>query len=196
MKRIPKSFFRDYLLMSIAFVLLGTVFLVFPRASVKIICDIFGAFLCLIGLIRVIDYFITQVSLNEYRLGLVIGLIAIGAGVFIFIRPELLAGVLPTVFGVVVLLDSLVKLQNTLDMARLHDRKWLLTLIMTLVTAALGVVLLLEPFKASEAVILCLGISLILNGAMDTAALLVLYGLMMKTRNAVTESKAEEDEFD
>ncbi|MGI5984336.1 MAG: hypothetical protein GXY01_10830 [Clostridiales bacterium] len=175
MKRFPKSFIRDYMLTALVFVLFGVLFLVYPSESGKIICYILGGFLCLVGIFRTVEYFMTPVTLHEYSLGLVMGLIAIGCGVFILIRPELIVKVLHTVLGVAVLLDSIIKLQNTLDMIRLHDKNWRYTLIMTIVTAALGTILLINPFKAMETLLKFIGISLIINGVMDAVAMFALY---------------------
>ncbi len=175
MKRLPKSFIRDYLLTVLAFILFGVVFLVFPDTSGKIICYIFGGFLGLVGLIRSVEYFLTPVSLNEYRLGLVVGLIALGGGVYVLAKPEPVQAVLPTVLALAILLDSLVKLQNAFDMIKLHDRLWRITLPMAVTGAALGCVMLLNPFDTAKALVLFLGIALAFNGAMDALSLLLLY---------------------
>jgi len=193
MKKIPRSYIRDYILTASVFVLLGILFLLFPENSRNIVCYIFGGFLCFFGVICAVEYFRSPVSLQEYSHGFVIGLIALGAGIFFLIRHELLSEILPTVLAISVLLDSLIKLQNTLDMLRLHDNKWLLTLIIALITAILGTVILFNPFKTEVSLLLYLGISLIFNGILDAIALFAFYRRMKNTKVINTVSEEESD---
>lgn len=172
MKFFSNSFKRDYILIAASFILLGVLFLVFPDTSSKIICYTAGGMVCLVGLVKIIEYFKTPVSLAEYSLSLVIGLTAVGVGAYVIIKPEALLGVLPTVLGVAVILDGMIKLQNTLDMLRLKDRRWWLTLIVAAVTLGLGVVLILNPFKAAEMLTQFIGIALIVTGICDLVALI------------------------
>lgn len=171
MKVFSDSFKRDYILIAAGFILLGVLFLVFPDTSSKIICYTAGGMVCLVGLVKVIEYFRTPVSLTNYSLSLVMGLTAVGAGVFVIVKPELLLAVLPTVLGVAVILDGMIKLQNTLDMLRLKDRHWWLTLIVAAVTLGLGVTLILNPFKAAQVLTKFTGIALIATGICDLVAL-------------------------
>lgn len=184
MKGISMSFKRDFILIASMFVMLGILFLVYPDSSGRIICYILGGMLCLVGLLRVIEYFRMPVSLENYNLSLVFGLITIGLGAYILISPELLMKVLPTVFGISVILDSLVKLQNALDMLRLKDRFWWITLIVAFITAGLGAVLLANPFKAMEALLQFVGISLIATGVLDLVALFTLSSRISRNAKA------------
>lgn len=184
MKAMSMSFKRDFILIASMFVMLGVLFLVYPDASGKIICYILGGVLCLVGLLRVIEYFRMPVSLANYNLSLVFGLITIGLGAYILISPELLMKVMPTVFGIAVLMDSLVKLQNALDMLRLKDKYWWITLIVALTTAGLGSVLLANPFKAMEVLLQFLGIALITTGILDMVTLFTLQNRIKRNDKA------------
>ena len=175
MKIIPKSFIRDYSLTALVFILLGVLFLVCPETSGKIICYIFGGFLCIVGIFRIVEYFKTPISLHQYSLGLVVGIIAIGSGMYVIAQPEFIEKVLSTILGLAVLLDSLIKLQNAVDMGRIHDKSWRYTLIMSLITAALGTILLIDPFNSKDTLVLFLGISMMINGIIDAATLIVIF---------------------
>ncbi|NLH02068.1 MAG: hypothetical protein GX488_09275 [Clostridiales bacterium] len=191
MRMIPKSFIRDYFLTALVFVLLGVLFLACPETSGKIICYIFGGFLCLLGLARTIEYFMAPVTLSGYSLGLVAGLIFAGCGIFVLVRPETIIKVLPTVLGIAILLDSLIKLQNAADMIKIRDKSWQYTLVMALVTAVLGVLMIVNPFKAMETLLQFLGIALIANGVIDAAALLIFYSRIKKSLNIKETNTSE-----
>ena len=172
MKVFSNSFKRDYILIAASFILLGVLFLVFPDTSSKIICYTAGGIVCLVGLIKVIEYFRTPVSLTDYSLSLVTGLVAVSLGVYVIVKPEALLGVLPTVLGVAVIMDGMIKLQNTLDMLRLKDRHWWFTLIVAAITLGLGITLIINPFKAAQALTQFVGIALIVTGVCDLIALI------------------------
>lgn len=174
MKVFSNSFKRDYILIAISFFLLGILFLMYPDSSSRILCYTIGGMLCLIGLIKIIEYFKTPVSLTDYSLSLVMGLALIGGGVFVLVKPDILLGVLPTVLGVAVILDGMIKLQNTLDMLRLKDKHWWFTLVVAVVTLGLGATLILNPFKTMALLMQFVGIALIVTGVMDTVALIAL----------------------
>ena len=167
MKDFVKGALTDYILLAILFIALGIIFLVFPETSGKLVCYLLASALCLLGLVRSVKYFRRRVAYSEYRLDLVSGIILLGVGVFVFAKPELIMSILPTVIGISVLIDSLVKLQSTVDMLRLHVSSWWLSLIITVVTAVFGIVMVTDPFGTAAMLLRFIGISLIIAGGLD-----------------------------
>lgn len=174
MRKAVTSFTVDYILTAIAFIMIGILFLVDPDTSGKIICYILGGILCVIGAVRTFDYFRMPVQMPDYNLGLVNGIIFVGLGVFILAKPAVVISILPIVLGIAILVDSLIKLQNAVDMLRIHENGWMYTLIVAVIAAILGVVMLVNPFKTSEALFKFGGIVFIINGIIDISALLIL----------------------
>ena len=136
----------------------------------------------------------SNITLYKYSLGLVVGLILIGCGIFVFAKPQTIISVLPTVLGVVLLLDGLIKLQNAADMMKIHDKSWRYALIMCIVSAILGGLMLANPFKASEMLLKFIGIALIFNGVMDAIALLVLYNHVNKKEKKKMPDAAKDNQ--
>ena len=170
MKKTVSSFSLDYILTAVAFILIGILFLADPNTSGKIVCYILGGILCAIGVVNIISYFTTPVQMPEYNLSLVRAIIFIGLGVFVLAKPDKVMDVLPVVMGIAVLIDSLVKLQNAIDMLRLRQKSWLYTLIVAVVLAVLGGIMVAKPSIGYQFI----GVVFILNGAIDIAALMVL----------------------
>lgn len=110
---------RDLTLFSILYIIMGTLFLAYPESSQQIVCYICSGVLCVLGLFHVINYIHTPVTKSEYRPDLVCGILAISASVFVLMRPEWLIAALPITLAIVIIIDSIVKLQNTFDMLRL-----------------------------------------------------------------------------
>lgn len=174
MRKAVASFTVDYILTAVAFIMIGILFLADPDTSGRIVCYILGSILCVIGAVHVFDYFRSPVQLPDYNLGLVNGVIFVGIGVFILAKPVVVISILPTVLGIAILVDSLIKLQNAVDMLRIHESGWMYTLVVAVIAAVLGAVMLANPFKTSEALFRFVGIVFIGNGVIDISALLVL----------------------
>lgn len=170
MKKTVTSFSLDYILTAVAFILIGVLFLADPNTSGTIVCYILGGILCAIGVVNVISYFTTPVQLPEYNLSLVRAIIFIGLGIFVLTKSAEVMKVLPIVMGIAVLIDSLVKLQNAIDMLRLRQKSWLYTLIVAVVLAILGGVMVAKTDLAYQFI----GVVFVLNGVIDIAALMVL----------------------
>lgn len=179
MRKAVTSFTLDYILTALAFILIGILFLADPDTSGKIVCYIFGGILCAIGVVHMIFYFATPVQMPEYSLNLVRAIIFIGLGAFVFAKPDKVMAVLPIVMGISVLIDSIVKLQNAIDMLRIHQKSWLYTLIAAVVLGVLGGVMVAKPSVGYQFI----GIVFILNGIIDIVALL----LLRKRLNSVSQ---------
>ena len=173
----------DFIILSISFILLGLLFLLYPEASGTIICYLLGSLFLLLGIMRVIAYITTPVVDNEFHIPLVSGIIIIAVGIFIFIWPSVLLSILPMVLGIVVVVDSLVKLQSATDLLRLGDKHWWIILILAIVTAFLGILMLINPFATAKLLLQFIGISLIVTGFMDLWSVFKLSRRLHKTRD-------------
>ena len=170
MKKAVTSFTLDYILTAVAFILIGILFLADPDTSGKIVCYILGGILCAIGVVHTLSYFATPAQMPEYNLNLVRAIIFVGLGVFVLAKPDKVMAVLPVVMGIAILIDSLVKLQNAIDMLRIHQKNWFYSLIVAVVLGVLGVIMVAKPSIGYQFI----GIVFILNGIIDIVSLLLL----------------------
>lgn len=170
MKKAVTGFTLDYILTAAAFILIGILFLADPNTSGKIVCYILGGILCAIGVVHTLSYFATPAQLPEYNLNLVRAIIFVGLGVFVLVKPDKVMAILPIVMGISILIDSLVKLQNAIDMLRIHQKTWLYSLIAALVLGVLGGVMVAKPSVGYQFI----GVVFILNGIIDIVSLLIL----------------------
>lgn len=167
MKKWLSDFKRDFVLLSVAYLVLGILLLVFPGGSGKVVCYVCAAILCVFGLTYLVSYFARGAQNSLLRMDFAIGLIALLVGIYVFARPEVVLSILPVVLGVVMIVDGIVKLQKALDLARIRDSYWLLLLLLAVLTAVLGVLMLVDPFATAEALIMFIGISMIVGGVSD-----------------------------
>ena len=158
MKKLIDEFKRNFILLSAASLTVGLLFLIFPETSGLVICYICGVALLLAGIWNAVVYFRRAAEDSLFRRELIWAVIKIGAGVYIIARPQLLLGVLPVAMGIVILYDSLTKLQSALDLLRLGWRYWWINLILGGAAAVLGILMLCNPFSTAGMLLMFCGI--------------------------------------
>ena len=75
--------------------------------------------------------------------------------------------ILPIVFGLFVIFDSLGRIQNALDLRRCEYPSWKGFLLLPVLSVVLGVVMILNPFGTMETLVMAIGIILIIEGAIN-----------------------------
>ncbi|MCC8066973.1 MAG: DUF308 domain-containing protein [Clostridiales bacterium] len=179
MKKV-KEFSRSYIFLSVLYVAIGIVLLLWPSLSIEKIGKGLGIIMIVVGATYGVIYFTGNKRQEGYlQFDLVIGIIAVAFGVFILLTPEFLGMVLPFAMATVLLLGAIVKIQSAVSMKRLFIRHWYLGVIGALIIIALGIVLLVFPFKKDEQMLLYIGICLILDG---TTNLLGLFCISFRTK--------------
>lgn len=118
-----KQFSKSYIFISALYVVLGIVLLAWPMLSVQMICYGFTIAMIVIGFSYGIMYF-TKDNLEGFQqMDLVIGIICLAFGIFIFLNPTFLSSVLPFAIGIILLLGAIVKIQSAFNMKKLRLKK-------------------------------------------------------------------------
>lgn len=185
-KRLKTS----YVLVSLGYVILGAVFLLRPELSLNVVCYALGTLVIVYGIVHLITYFVKDRLESAFRYDMVIGIVAVALGIFILICPQLVASVLPFLIGIFILLSSIMKVQNAVDMKRTEHPRWWLFLVFALISAALGVTLILNPFGSAAVLMMFVGASLLADGVMSLWSML---GLALSLRKVKKSMKALEE---
>ena len=75
--------------------------------------------------------------------------------------------ILPIVFGLFVIFDSLGRVQNALELRRCGYGSWKGFLLLALLSVVLGVVMIVDPFGAMETLVMAIGVILIIESALN-----------------------------
>ncbi len=188
-----KEFKKSYVFVSTLYVVLGGVLLAWPDISMKMICYVLGFSMLVIGLAYGIIYFTRDNLSGVLQLDLVIGIVAAAFGIFILLNQDFLPAVIPIAMGIILLLGSVLKIQNSISMKRLKFRKWYICLIFALILAALGLVLLVNPFSSERWLALYIGACLILDGLVNLVAMSLIVARMKKLLKQEKNVPAKED---
>ncbi|MFU0799063.1 MAG: DUF308 domain-containing protein [Xylanivirga thermophila] len=169
-----KKFKTAFIVSSIFYIILGIVLIARPETSARAICRVFGVLILLLGVIRVIRYFAGNDFEDQFKFDLARGILASMFGIFMLIAPKAVIVALPVLLGLAIIIDSVLRLQLSIDLKRLQYEKWWTGLIMALVTGVLGVMLFFNPFAGSIALTMYIGISLVIDGIVNIWALILL----------------------
>ncbi|MEG1073701.1 MAG: DUF308 domain-containing protein [Ruthenibacterium sp.] len=187
--QFAKEYKKSFLLVSLCYIALGVVLLVYPALSIQAVCYVLGGVTALYGLVQLIAYFMQTDFGEVYRLTFVSGVILIGAGVYVIAQPLVIAKILPLLIGLAIVLDSLIKLQNAIDLKRLGAQTWWVALILSAITATLGTMLLFCPF-AKALSLRFIGISLMVDGCVNLFSFSFL-SLKLKNLRKIMRERAE-----
>ena len=129
-KRIKWS----YVVLSAMFLLLGIYLVVNPETSLVMICRILGAAMAVFGVMKIVLYFIREVEGVAIRFDFAVGLFCIILGALMLWRAPALTDILSVMIGLLVLVDSVFKLQVAVDSRRMGAHSWWVTLVQNLCT--------------------------------------------------------------
>ena len=160
------------MLLSIAYIVIGMMLLIMPQISLLWICYAFGAVVLLTGIVCLIQYARIRGTGFTAPFMLVGGVITAGLGIFTLAKPQVVASFLPVVFGIFIVVDGLSRIGSAIDLAKRKGQKWWVLLLLSIVSVALGILLVLHPFGAAVSVVMVCGILLIVEGAMNLGCIL------------------------
>ena len=153
--------------MSLLYIGLGIFLLLGPGMALNIVCYALGGVVLACAAVQLVRYFTAERGLFQSQLTLIFGLVCLGLGVFLLIRSDIVVRILPVVFGMFVLFDSLGRVQNALELRRCGYSNWKVFLALALLSVVLGVVMILNPFATMELLVMAIGVILVVEGAIN-----------------------------
>ena len=158
------------LLMSFVEILIGILLLINPVGFTSGIIVAFGIVLTIMGIGQIIKYFRTDAEeaasggkLTKGVLFVVLGLFcAFKSGWFIATFP-----VITILYGVLILVAGVSKLQKAIDMVRVKQQYWFVALISAILTLLFAVLIIFNPFASTAVLWSFIGITLIVEAVMD-----------------------------
>ena len=188
-----KELKKNMILLAVFYLILGIILVLFPEGSGYAICYLIGGLTIIYGIFHLVLYQRTKSPFVTYRYDLVQGIIGLAIGIYVMIVPEILIETLPVVLGVVVMIDSIVKIQNAWDLKRMGYDRWWLVMIGALVTLVFGLLMVFYPFTVYLSVIVFLGISLIVNGVSDLITIFILNKKVKEFKSKVEDIIIDSD---
>ena len=162
---MTKSFQKAMIISSGVFLVIGLVRVIGPYAARHIIIYAIGAAALLYGGFRIVDFFVRKEHLaNSVQLGVALGIACLLLGLFLIFKADLVVSLLASLIGVAVIIDSVLRLQISLNLRYFGSAYWVILLVTALVTLGLGLLLPFNPFTAVRVATIVAGVLLLLDG--------------------------------
>ena len=165
---------RDVYVFAIAFIVMGLVMIFFPQFTLEMLCYLIAAVLGILGIFNLIVYFTRDILKDVYRYDFVLGVMMILVAIIFVVKSELMIDLIPVIMGIIVFWNGVTKLQRSIDLFRTGYSGWVFVLIISLMSIALGVFIILQPEFIAQAVMIIIGISLVFGGVSDVISLILL----------------------
>ncbi|MBO5327596.1 MAG: DUF308 domain-containing protein [Clostridia bacterium] len=168
-----KNFFKsknvqNYLI-SIAFMVFGILLIIFPQSAIKWVCLASGVLLIVCGAVKLINYFVTELKIVGGN-SLAVSVALIAFGLLLIFRYEFITSIFALIFGIVLTVDAVLKLQRAVDMLKLKAKSGWIVFAVALITLAIGLVVIFNPFESAVTLAIFVGISLLVDGILDIAS--------------------------
>lgn len=147
----------------IASAVMGIVLLARPGETLYVVSMICGITMIALGVGALISYFVK----DRNMLLIILAVISVIMGIIVCVKYKSIVSILLFLFGMFILISGIVDLITSIDVKRYGFGDWIVSFLMSLVTAVLGLLIVVNPFSSSLAVIRLLGISLLVYAVLD-----------------------------
>ncbi len=167
LQKLMKSFYKSSVTTSVTLLVIGLLLFFKSAEAITILSYIIGTILAILGLVAVIIFFKESSSNILNDLNIVYGVVTIILGVLIIRNPSVIATFIPFIVGIIILINSAIKLTYALEAKNNEDEIWKSSLIMAIISAVCGIIILFNPFETSVAVFKIIGAFIVLYSVLD-----------------------------
>lgn len=185
------------IIMCICEIVVGVLLLVDPLGFTTSIIKVAGGLLLLSGVFSVFKYFRTDPVEAQKEQGLVNGLCCISCGLFCVFYTEWFIVTFPlltVIYGVIILLTGIMRIQWAVDMLRMKKEQWYLAAIGALISLVLAGIILFNPFNNIIFLWRFVAVSLVIGAVIDLIVL-VFVNQNLKQDKISKESEIDEAEI-
>lgn len=124
---------------SFALVVLGTLLIIWPEIMIKIVAYLVGAFFIVKGGFQIINYFVEKGQKDYFNNGLLAGVVSVLIGIATLIIGEDIAGIFRVIIGIVIIYESLVRINTATKLASAGINDWKYLTVLSLIMLVLGI---------------------------------------------------------
>ena len=191
MKQIISRFTKSSIISSLALIALAILLIVQSEATIIAISYVIGGVLVAVGVLAEINY-IKNAKDKIADLDIVYGVACIILGILVITNPKAIAGVIPFVIGFIIIINSAIKLQYSLELKKEKNDLWLSTLILSLIMTVCGIVLVFNPFQGAIFLTRIVGIFIFIYSVLDLISTFVIRNTFNQIQNAINDSVVKE----
>ena len=168
---------RSAYFVSIIYIIIGLIMLLNPIFVRNAINYIMGIFAILYGVIYIISLYQKKNSEVFSRFNLLGGILCVSFGLFLIVNPDVLFSLIPFCAGVIIFMDALTLIYQSISLKRLEVNKWWIYLIISLIFLGFSIYIIIHAKEISDLLIRIIGAFLIVDAGID---LIITYILSKK----------------
>ena len=186
----------------IAELIIGILLLINPVSFTSGIIVLLGVCMLATGILFGYKYFRMSPELAKKGNMLTWAILLVMMGVFCILRTDWFIATFPiltVLYGIIMLLSGVSKIQTMVDMLRLQNNKWFWAGINSAVSIICAVVILWSPFTSTTVLWIFAGVSLIVEAVLDIVTIFLAYigkKVVEEIAVEITDEKEKEDEED
>ena len=124
---------------SLALIILGILFVIWPETMIHILAYLVGAFFIVKGGFQVINYFMEKGQTDFFNNGLLSGVVSILIGIAALVIGDDIANIFRVVVGIIIIYESLVRINTAMKLATAGISTWKYILVVALIMMVLGI---------------------------------------------------------
>lgn len=156
-----------YAVISAVFCLAGIFLLLFPETSTSMMVLFLGIAMTVFGIVKLVGYFSRDLYRLAFQYDLQFGILWLALGIAALIRPDNVVDFLGVSLGICAVTDCLFKGKVAWEAKSFGLRSWWLIFLLAIPAGLIGLLLLLCPAKAVQAMTMLLGLSLFAQGVLN-----------------------------
>ncbi len=164
MEQFFKKVKANSLSTSLVCILVGIVLILRPEMTSGILCYVLGGVLIACGVLSILDFVTHRDGSLYYILKLIAGVILAAVGIWLISNPHVIAVMVPRIIGVFVCIHGLGNLVDAFRVRTGDPDHWLPSLAASLITIALGCVLVFHSFAVFKTAVQVIGFFLLFAG--------------------------------
>lgn len=157
------------LLQAVLLVALGLLLLLMPQTATLTCVYVMGAYCAVMGAFTLFQYARLGDARSLAGNVLIVGIGYLVAALVIFVFPQPIASVFSFLLGILMVIGGLVNVVRSIEMRSYPGSGWIPMLVVASLVAVGGVIVVVNPFDTTVALVMVLGALLVAKGASDLA---------------------------
>lgn len=158
------NFGRNNVLLSVLMVVIGLILVIWPGTALRLAAQVLGVALLVAAVIFGISWYQDRHLAQRNDANLALAIVGGLLGIVVLIAPKAVISIIPWIVGLVILLNGVINLAQALDQRKAGDPRWIIALVLAVLTLILGLIILSNPFRALTAPVVVVGLVFLYNG--------------------------------
>lgn len=154
---------------AILYIVFGVILVRYPDQALNTVCLGLGILTMVFGVTKLLAYVFKKDAGILASLDLILGIILTAVALLLLIRPGVVVSIIPFIAGMVILFQSISRLQQAVELKVAGYDKWWSMLVIGIITLFLGGYIVMNPFDTVALMVRAIGVVLIINGVLSLA---------------------------